>query len=76
MSQKLPRYISIKFRTYHVNLDIPKDVRASFAGKPRFTKSLRTDSLSLAERRKWEWIDHWKGLIQAARMGAIPTVNI
>ena len=69
MSQKLPRYISIKFRTYHVNLDIPKDVRASFAGKPRFTKSLRTDSLSLAERRKWEWIDHWKGLIQAARMG-------
>ena len=69
MRQKLPSYLILRHNTYSVTLAIPKDVRASFAGKPRFTKSLQTDSLSLAERRKWEWIDHWKGSIQAARMG-------
>ena len=67
--QKLPSYLILRHNTYSATLAIPEDVRASFAGKPRFTKSLQTDSLSLAERRKWEWVDHWKGLIQAARMG-------
>ena len=69
MRQKLPQYLSLKYRTYHVSLDIPKDVRSSFAGKPRFTKSLQTDSLSLAERTKWQYIDYWRGLIDSARNG-------
>jgi integrase len=67
--QKLPSYLILRHNTYSATLAIPEDVRAIFAGKPRFTKSLQTDSLSLAERRKWEWIDHWKGLIKGARNG-------
>ena len=67
--QKRPSYLILRHNTYSVTLAIPQDVRAVFAGKPRFTKSLQTDSLSLAERRKWEWIDHWKGLIKGARNG-------
>ena len=69
MRQKLPSYLILRHNTYSATLAIPEDVRAIFAGKPRFTKSLQTDSLSLAERRKWEWIDHWKRLIKGARKG-------
>ena len=67
--QKLPSYLILRHNTYSATLAIPEDVRAIFAGKPRFTKSLQTDSLSVAERRKWEWIDHWKRLIKGARKG-------
>lgn len=67
--RKLPKYLSMNYNTYVVTLDIPKDVRAKFGNKPRWYKSLQTDSLSKAENRKWKFIDEWKALIKAARTG-------
>lgn len=66
---KLPRYLQLKYNTFHVVMEIPKDVRAKFNGKPRFTKSLQTDKLATAERHKWAFIHKWKELIAGARAG-------
>jgi integrase len=66
---KLPPYLQIRRRLYYVSLDIPKDVRTKFAGKPRFVRSLETDSLAVAERRKWHYIDQWRSQISSARGG-------
>jgi len=66
---KLPRYIQLKYNTFHVVMEIPADIRAKFSGKRRFTKSLQTDKLATAERRKWVFVGKWKEAFAAARKG-------
>jgi integrase len=68
---KLPRHLMQKVPGgfFYVTLDIPKDVRPWFGNKPRFVKSLQTDSMTIAERLKWKFIEHWKTQIALARTG-------
>jgi hypothetical protein len=49
---KLPRHLMQRAPGgfFYVTLDIPKDVRPWFGNKPRFVKSLQTDSMTIAER--------------------------
>ena len=69
MKRRFPKHLSMNYNTYVVTLDIPKDVRPKLGGKRRFYRSLKTDSLSVAERRKWPLIDQWKEIIRKARAG-------
>jgi integrase len=62
-------------RRWYAVLDIPKDVRPSFDGKPRFVKSLETESLTLAQRRVSLLISGWKGEIEAARTGSTDPIE-
>jgi len=64
----MPRYLEKRRRRWYATLDIPKDVRQeTFNGKPRFMKSLETESLTTAERRVGVLISGWKSEIEAAR---------
>lgn len=63
---KFPKYLGKNHNTYFVELTVPKDVRGVL-GTRRFHKSLKTDSLSQAETRKWSYIERWRRLIEAAR---------
>lgn len=65
----MPKYLQQRRRRWYATLDIPKDVRAAFAGKPRFVQSLETDSLSVAEHRARPVIAAWKAEIHEARTG-------
>lgn len=64
----MPRYLEKRRRRWYATLDIPKDLRQeAFNGKPRFVKSLETESLAVAERRVGVLISGWKSEIEAAR---------
>ena len=65
----MPKYLQQRRRRWYATLDIPKDVRAAFGGKPRFVQSLGTDSLSVAEHRVRPVIAAWKAEIHEARTG-------
>ena len=71
---KFPRHLSQKVPggVFYATLEIPKDVRPWFANKPRFFASLKTDSMSVAERRKWEYVSYWKAQIASVRGGKGP----
>ena len=64
--RSLPKYLGLRYNTYYVAMEKPKDTH-EVLGKSRFWKSLQTDSLSVAESRKWQYVDHWKSLIKRAR---------
>lgn len=69
MTRKNPPYLQYRRRRWYAVMEIPKDVRHKFDGKARFLESLKTESLSEAEQRKWLVIANWKAEIEAARTG-------
>jgi integrase len=69
MAQKNPQYLQKRRRVWYAVLEIPKSIRPKFGGKARFVQSLKTDSLSEAERLKWSLIGQWKADIEAAKSG-------
>jgi len=69
-------YLEKQFNTYFAVLRIPVDVRRYFLGKTRFSATLRTSSLSEANRLKWPYVEGWKANIELARRtksGDLPT---
>jgi hypothetical protein len=63
----MPRHIQKRRRRYYALLDIPRDIRHAFDGKPRFVKSLQTENLDTAQRRVGFLVGGWQAQIKAAR---------
>lgn len=61
------RYIQKRRRLWYAILEIPKGLRPKFGNKPRFIKSLETDSEKEAERRSLVHVAKWKNQIAEAR---------
>lgn len=64
---RLPSYLQKRFRRWYAVLEIPKGLRSHLEGKPRFVKSLETDSRSIALRRAAPIVARWKQEIEQAR---------
>lgn len=60
-------HLILKDSTYHVRLDIPKDVRATFGGRKVLTKSLGTGNKAEAQGKKYPYLAQWKAQIAEAR---------
>lgn len=67
---EMPKYLQQRRRRWYAVLDIPKDVRPTFGGHPRFVQSLETESLSEAEIRVLRVVAGWKEQIAIARRGS------
>ena len=73
------KYLILRWNTWNVEMRIPTKLRKNFIhgkdkpshlqGKPmaKFSQSLKTDSLSLAEERKGPIVAHWLKLIRIAK---------
>jgi integrase len=70
MCVELAKYLERRRRRWYALLDIPQDVRKHFDDKPRFVKSLQTESLTRAEKLCPIVIAGWKSEIEAARSGS------
>lgn len=70
----MPRYLEKRRRRWYAVLDVPKDVQ-DVIGKPRFVKSVGTESLTEAERLVHSVIAGWKAEIEAARRGYSPSLE-
>lgn len=57
--------------TYHVRMDIPKDVREAFGGRRILSLSLKTGSREEAMFRRLPILHAWKGQIKALREGKL-----
>ncbi|NWC99760.1 site-specific integrase [Pseudomonas sp. P7779] len=55
--------------TYHVRLDVPKDVREAFGGRRVLSQSLKTGSREEALYRRLPILHAWKSQIKIARQG-------
>jgi integrase len=55
--------------TYHVRMDIPKDVREAFGGRRILSQTLKTGSRSEALLRRLPILHAWKSQIKALRNG-------
>lgn len=55
--------------TYHVRMDVPKDVREAFGGRRILSLSLKTGSREEAMFRRLPVLHAWKSQIKAAREG-------
>lgn len=64
---KNPKYLETRARRWYVTMDVPKDVRHLFDDKPRLVQSLRTESVTEAERRRDPIISTWRDQIARAR---------
>jgi integrase len=60
------RYLERRHDAWHVVVEIPKALRTK-AGQKRFKKSLATDSLTEANRLKWDIVADFKRRIEALR---------
>lgn len=69
-------YIQKRRLRYYAVLEIPKELRPQLR-RPRFVKSLETDSLATAKRRVGRLVDEWKRSIDQARAaaGKLPTTT-
>ncbi|SEN01440.1 tyrosine-type recombinase/integrase [Palleronia pelagia] len=65
----MPRYLQKRRRVWYAVLEIPKSLRPKFRGKPRFVKSLQTESQTEAERLVLGVVATWKTLLEAQRNG-------
>lgn len=65
----MPRYLQKRRRVWYAVLEIPKRQRPQFKGKPRFVKSLQTESQTEAERHVLSIVATWKALLEAKRNG-------
>ena len=63
----MPSYLQKRRRCWYAVLEIPKALRLQFGNKPRFIRSLETDSRTAAERRVMPVIVAWKKEIATAR---------
>ncbi|MGO3928791.1 tyrosine-type recombinase/integrase [Rhodopseudomonas pseudopalustris] len=63
------RYLQKKDNTWRVVVEIPKPLRAAAKGKPRFIKSLGTDSLAEANRLKHIHVAEFKRRIKMLERG-------
>lgn len=68
----MAKYLIKRRRRWYATLDIPYDLRHHYDGKPRFVKSLETESLTEAEALIGFCISKWKLEFQQARSGGIP----
>ena len=59
------KYLQKHRNSWYVVVEAPKHLR-SVLGKPRFLRSLRTDSLSQAQERKHRYVAEFKALIAEA----------
>ena len=59
------QYLQKRRNSWYVVVEVPKHLR-SVLGKPRFLRSLRTDSLSQAQERKHRYVAEFKALIAEA----------
>ncbi|MGR3463852.1 tyrosine-type recombinase/integrase [Limimaricola sp.] len=66
----MPRYLNKRRRRWYAELDIPKKLRPLFNGKARFVASLKTESLTEAERRAPLLVAKWRAEIESARTGS------
>lgn len=64
---KFKGHIQRRAHRWYAALDIPKDVRPKFNGKPRFVKSLKTESEREARMLAAPIVAGWKADIEAAR---------
>lgn len=62
----MPTYIQKRRRKFYAVLEIPRPLRP-IVGKPRFVKSLETDSLTEAQRRVGPIVAGWLGQLERAR---------
>ena len=69
------KYLVKQWNTYYAEMRIPKAVAHLF-NKAKFSQTLKTDSLEIAEVRKLPYIAHWKSLIMAAKRGVGPSGHI
>ena len=69
----LPKYLQKRRRVWYAVLEIPRALRHHFGGKPRFLKSLQTESLTEAERRVLGVVAKWKAVLEAKRNGIAST---
>ena len=65
----MPKYLQKRRRRWYAVMEIPKAQR-SIIGKPRFVKSLQTESLTEAERRVLPLIVEWKRLLHSLKSGS------
>lgn len=65
----MPKYLEQRRRVWYAVLDVPKALRAQL-GTKRFVKSLKTESVTEAERRVLSVVAKWKAQIEAARTGS------
>ncbi len=65
----MPRYLIQQRRTWYAILEIPKDCQSKFK-KNRFKKTLKTESLTVAEKRVLPIIAQWKQQIDTARLSS------
>lgn len=70
----MPRYLEKRRRRWYAKLDIPKALRPALGGKPRYVESLKTESLTEAERLAPILVARWKAELDAVRSGSpVPT---
>tara|TARA_R110002153_G_scaffold265316_2_gene427789 strand:+ start:575 stop:1939 length:1365 start_codon:yes stop_codon:yes gene_type:complete len=62
-------YLKLHHNTWHFRYRLPADVRHSFDGKHEIIKSLKTDDIREAERRKHQHLDLVVNRIKAIRTG-------
>lgn len=65
----VPRYLEKRRRRWYAVLDVPKSLRPALDGKPRFVESLKTESLTEAERIVPLVIARWKAELDDVRSG-------
>ncbi|MGO3931217.1 tyrosine-type recombinase/integrase [Rhodopseudomonas pseudopalustris] len=63
------KYLQKKGNTWRVVVEIPKPLRPALEGKPRFIKSLGTESLTDANRLKHQHVAEFKRRIKLAEKG-------
>ena len=67
----MPSYIQKRANRFYAVMEIPKALRSHFAGKPRFLKSLDTDSLTVARRRVGPIVATWLADLERAKGGPV-----
>jgi integrase len=63
----MPAYLQKRRRKWYAVLEVPDAVRKQLGGKPRFVKSLDTDSLTVAQRRVSPVVTAWKQQIAGVK---------
>ncbi|MCT4578263.1 tyrosine-type recombinase/integrase [Donghicola sp.] len=67
-------YIEPRRRRWYFVLDVPKDCR-KVVGKRRIVQSLKTESVTVAERSKGALLDYWKTTFEQIRRGENPLLE-
>ena len=62
----MPRYLQRRYRTWYAVMEVPKPLRAKL-GRSRFKQTLKTESLSEAERRALPLVAEWQRLVDEAK---------